>query len=141
TEVVHAPVDSLKSLTLHYRLMDLILSIIPFAGSVLMAYYTYENYRYVNVCLPGVFHCERFNFIVPRRIRLVLAIGAAVVLAVLGILFILNMYLPALIISLMGLVIGVYGIYLQVSHRAYCMYCLTTDIILLISALIAVLNL
>jgi len=134
-------VDSLKSLALHYRLMDLILSIIPFAGSVLMAYYTYENYRYVNVCLPGVFHCERFNFIVPRRIRLVLAVGAAVVLAVLGVLFILNMYLPALIISLMGLIIGVYGIYLQVSHRAYCMYCLTTDIILLVSALIAVLNL
>jgi len=134
-------VDSLKSLTLHYRLMDFILSIIPFAGSVLMAYYTYENYRYVNVCLPGVFHCERFNFIVPRRIRLVLAVGAAVVLAVLGVLFILNMYLPALIISLMGLIIGVYGIYLQVSHRAYCMYCLTTDAILLISALIAVLNL
>ncbi|MFP3173314.1 MAG: hypothetical protein RXR44_02000 [Vulcanisaeta sp.] len=121
--------------------MGLILSIIPFVGSVFMAYYTYENYRYVNVCLPGVFHCERFNFIVPRRIRLVLAVGAAVVLAVLGVLFILNMYLPALIISLMGLIIGVYGIYLQVSHRAYCMYCLTTDIILLISALIAVLNL
>ena len=89
TEVVYAPVDSLKSLTPHYRLMDLILSIIPFAGSALMTYYACENYRYVNVCLPGVFHCERFNFIVPRRIRLVLAIGAAVVLAVLGILFIL----------------------------------------------------
>jgi energy-converting hydrogenase Eha subunit G len=48
----------------------------------------------------------------------VLAIGAAVVLAVLGILFILNMYLPALIISLMGLVIGVYGIlHVLLNHR------------------------
>ncbi len=106
----------------------------------LMTYYTYENIKYVNVCLPGIFHCDRFNFIVPRRIRLLLAIGAAVVLFLIGLLIIMNILMIALTLSIIGLIISIYGIYLQVSHRAYCMYCLTTDIILLLTTLLIIIN-
>ncbi|ADN50100.1 hypothetical protein [Vulcanisaeta distributa] len=120
--------------------MTPLLAIIPLAGSGLMTYYTYENIKYVNVCLPGIFHCDRFNFIVPRRIRLLLAIGAAVVLFLIGLLIIMNILMIALALSIIGLIIGVYGIYLQVSHRAYCMYCLTTDIILLLTTLLIIIN-
>ena len=117
-----------------------LLAIVPFAGSGLMIYYTYENFKYVNVCLPGIFHCERFNFIVPRRTRLLLAVGAAVVLFLIGLLMIMNVLMIALSLSIIGLVIGIYGIYLQVSHRAYCMYCITTDVILLLTALLIIIN-
>ena len=120
--------------------MTPIFAIIPFAGSGLMIYYTYENYRYVNVCLPGIFHCERFNFIVPRRIRLALAVGAAIVLFLIGLLLVMNALVIALALSIIGLAIGIYGIYLQVSHNAYCMYCLTTDVILLLTALMILIN-
>ena len=120
--------------------MTPLFAIIPLAGSGLMIYYTYENYRYVNVCLPGIFHCERFNFIVPRKIRLALAVSAAVVLFLIGLLLIMNVLLVALALSIIGLAIGIYGIYLQVSHNAYCMYCLTTDAILLLTALLIMIN-
>jgi len=121
-------------------LMNPIISLIPFVGSALMAYYTYENYKYVNVCLPGVFHCERFNFIVPRRIRLALSLGASIVLAIIGVLIIINLILIAAVLSIIGIIIGAYGIYLQVSHNAYCMYCLTTDAILIITAIMLIPN-
>ncbi|WP_054853763.1 hypothetical protein [Vulcanisaeta distributa] len=121
--------------------MTPLLAVIPLIGSGLMTYYTYENIRYVNVCLPGVFHCDRFNFIVPRRIRLLLAVGgAAIVLFLIGLLIMMNMLMIALFLSMIDLLIGVYGIYLQVSHRAYCMYCLTTDIILLLTTLLIIIN-
>ncbi|WP_069806451.1 hypothetical protein [Vulcanisaeta thermophila] len=120
--------------------MNPLVALIPAAGSALMIYYTYENLKYVNVCLPGIFHCELFNFIVPRRIRLTLAVGAAVVLALLAVLIVMGFYYVALAISILGLAVGVYGIYLQVSHNAYCMYCLTTDAILLITAVLIFLN-
>ncbi len=120
--------------------MTPLLAVMPLVGSGLMTYYAYENIRYVNVCLPGIFHCDRFNFIVPRRIRLLLAVGAAVVLFLIGLLIIMSMLMIALFLSMMGLLIGVYGVYLQVSHRAYCMYCLTTDIILLLTTLLIIIN-
>ncbi|MGC8607710.1 MAG: hypothetical protein ACP5GZ_06090 [Vulcanisaeta sp.] len=117
-----------------------LLAIVPLAGSGLMIYYTYENVKYVNACLPGIFHCDRFNFIVPRRTRLLLSIGAVIALFLTGLLIIMNALMIALALSIIGLIIGVYGIYLQVSHNAYCMYCLTTDVILLLTALLLIIN-
>ncbi len=105
-----------------------------------MIYYTHENYKYVNACLLGIFHCERFNFIVPRRIRLLLAASAAVVLFLIGLLLIMDVLMTALALSIIGLLIGIYGIYLRVSHNSYCMYYLTTDAILLLTALLIIIN-
>ncbi|BDR92313.1 hypothetical protein [Vulcanisaeta souniana] len=120
--------------------MTPLLAIVPLTGSGLMIYYTYENVKYVNVCLPGIFHCERFNFIVPRRIRLLLAVGAVVVLFLIGLSIIMGALMIALVLSIIGLLIGVYGVYLQVSHRAYCMYCLTTDVILFLTTILIIIN-
>jgi len=105
---------------------------LPVAGSALMAYYVYENSRRVNACLPGVFNCELFSFLVPRRIRLLMAIGAIVTLALMAFLIAINLYLYVAALSLVGLAIGAWGIYLQIKKGAYCLYCLTTDAILLI---------
>ncbi|MFP3313703.1 MAG: hypothetical protein RXO28_04215 [Thermocladium sp.] len=115
--------------------MDPLLALIPASGAVLMAYYARQTMRRINACLPGVFHCEVFNFIVPRRTRLLLSIGASITLSLLAILIIMNYAALALVISIMGVGIGIYGIILQVKHGAYCMYCLTTDAILLITAI------
>ncbi|WP_243665728.1 hypothetical protein [Vulcanisaeta sp. JCM 16159] len=52
----------------------------------------------------------------------------------------MNILMIALLLSMIGLLIGVYGIYLQVNYRAYCMYCLTTDIILLLTTLLIIIN-
>ncbi|MGC8597262.1 MAG: hypothetical protein ACP5NY_05010 [Thermocladium sp.] len=117
-----------------------LLALIPASGAVLMAYYARQTMRRINACLPGVFHCEVFNFIVPRRTRLLLSIGVAITLSLLAILIIMNYAALALIISVMGVGIGVYGIILQVRHGAYCMYCLTTDAILFITAIMTAMS-
>ncbi|ABW01341.1 hypothetical protein [Caldivirga maquilingensis] len=116
------------------------LAILPAAGSVLMAYYTYENSRRINACLPGVFNCELFSFLVPRRIRLAMAVGAMVTLALMAFLILINLYLYVIVLSLIGLVIGMYGVYLQVRKGAYCLYCLTTDVILFVMFILSVLR-
>lgn len=120
-------------------IMDYI-ALLPAAGSVLMAYYTYENSRRINACLPGVFNCELFSFLVPRRIRLAMAVGAMVTLALMAFLIINQLYLYVTALSLIGLVIGMYGVYLQVRKNAYCLYCLTTDVILFIMFILSILK-
>ncbi|WP_291999808.1 hypothetical protein [Caldivirga sp.] len=120
--------------------MDYI-ALLPAAGSLLMAYYTYANSRRVNACLPGVFNCELFSFLVPRRVRLLMAVGAMVTLALMAALVLLNLYLYVMVLSVIGLVIGAYGLYLQVRKGAYCLYCLTTDAILVIMFILSILKL
>ncbi len=120
--------------------MQQLLALVPAFGSALMIYYTYQNMKHVNACLPGIFHCEIFNFIVPRRTRLAVAIGAATALAIMALLIVMNYAEPALALSIVGIAIGLYGLALQVKHGAYCMYCITTDAILFITAAIIVTN-
>lgn len=116
------------------------LILLPAAGSVLMAYYLYENSRRVYACLPGVFNCELFSFLVPRRVRLLMALGAMVTLALIALLMALNLFIYVSILSLVGLIIGAWGIYLQVNKGAYCLYCLTTDAILLTLFILSILR-
>jgi hypothetical protein len=112
--------------------------VLPAAGSALMIYYIYRTLRYPNACMPGIFNCERYNFIVPRGVRLMFATGALITLTLLSVLMALDLALPTLAISVLGLGIGLWGLALQLRHRAFCMYCFTTTLILLATAIAVV---
>jgi len=115
--------------------------ILPAAGAVLMIYYIYRTLRYPNVCMPGIFNCERYNFIVPRRVRLMFAVGALIALLLLAVFMLLDLAVPALVVSIPGLGVGLWGLSLQLRHRAFCMYCFTTTLILLATAIATVVTL
>jgi len=88
--------------------------------------------KYLSLEGLGNIYVGYVSFLVPRRIRLLMAVGAMVTLALMAFLIAINLHLYVAALSLVGLVIGAWGIYLQIKKGAYCLYCLTTDAILLI---------